>query len=214
VEVLRQQVHLGHLAPDERLPAERTLAEQLAVSRVTLREALRVLEAEGYLIVRRGVSGGAFVNNESVLREIAARRISRDPSAALRILEFRDATEPVAARLAATRRTPTDLAGLTAALKTIRRNETAAKVRHAESLFILGVGHASHNAMLAKSIEDARAATFLLDPGGGSAHAYKLSLRETLLDALSGRKDGAAEEASRKLLNIDREQAQILGNIA
>src|SRR5688572_14311135 len=49
------------LSPGDRLPAERELAAQLGVSRSTLRVALQNLVRAGWLEVRRGRSGGAFV---------------------------------------------------------------------------------------------------------------------------------------------------------
>ena len=55
VERLRQRFHLGLVAPGSKLPAERRLAEELHVARTTLREALRVLAAEGYVQIRRSV---------------------------------------------------------------------------------------------------------------------------------------------------------------
>jgi DNA-binding FadR family transcriptional regulator len=59
VERLLQVIKLGMVT--EKLPAERELATQLGISRVTLREAIRALQEEGYLDVRRGRYGGAFV---------------------------------------------------------------------------------------------------------------------------------------------------------
>src|SRR4051812_48031168 len=61
VERLLQAIKLGMVAYGEKLPPERELAAQLGISRVTLREAIRALQDAGYLDVRRGRYGGAFV---------------------------------------------------------------------------------------------------------------------------------------------------------
>ena len=58
---LAQAIKLGLVAVGERLPAERELADQLQVSRVTLREAIRALREAGLLESRRGRTGGTFV---------------------------------------------------------------------------------------------------------------------------------------------------------
>ncbi len=57
---LRQRIESGELAPGSALPAERELAAHLGVSRVTLRQGLSLLEAEGLLRRRRG--SGTFVS--------------------------------------------------------------------------------------------------------------------------------------------------------
>jgi DNA-binding FadR family transcriptional regulator len=61
VERLLQVIKLGIVAHGERLPAERELAPLLGVGRVTLREAIRALQQEGYVESRRGRAGGTFV---------------------------------------------------------------------------------------------------------------------------------------------------------
>jgi DNA-binding FadR family transcriptional regulator len=61
IERLLHAVRLGIVAPGERLPSERQLADRLGVSRLTLREALRELQRAGYVDSRRGRYGGTFV---------------------------------------------------------------------------------------------------------------------------------------------------------
>lgn len=61
VEQVRLLLRQGRLRPGDRLPSERELCERFGVSRVTVREALRVLEAGGLVEIRVGARGGAFV---------------------------------------------------------------------------------------------------------------------------------------------------------
>jgi GntR family transcriptional regulator, transcriptional repressor for pyruvate dehydrogenase complex len=60
-EQIRTAIVTGQLGAGDRLPPERELAEQFGVSRVTVRDALRALEAMGLIDVRVGARGGAFV---------------------------------------------------------------------------------------------------------------------------------------------------------
>ena len=64
VERLGTAIRLGLLSPGTRLPPERELAEQLGISRSTLRQALTTLVQSGHLISLRGRSGGTFVAEE------------------------------------------------------------------------------------------------------------------------------------------------------
>src|ERR671932_2473571 len=61
VDRLGTAIRLGLLAPGSRLPAERSLAEQLGISRSTLRQALTTLVQSGHLVSTRGRGGGNFV---------------------------------------------------------------------------------------------------------------------------------------------------------
>ncbi len=58
---IRNAIFDGRLKPGDKLPFERELIEKFKVSKATLREALRSLEVLGFLEIRKGVSGGAFV---------------------------------------------------------------------------------------------------------------------------------------------------------
>ncbi|KOX16656.1 GntR family transcriptional regulator [Streptomyces sp. NRRL F-6491] len=101
LEQILQVVRLGLVPDGERLPAERELADRMGISRVTLREVLKVLQEQGLVESRRGRYGGTFVlprtrtGDEDELR----RRIaSVDMEDALR---FREVLEVGAAGLCA-----------------------------------------------------------------------------------------------------------------
>ncbi len=92
----------------DKLPSERELAEQFQVSRVAIREALRTLENAGFLTIRQGSSGGAYVTElkfeqlaNSCLDLFLADKISIPELHQVRIL-----IEPEVARLAALHVTP------------------------------------------------------------------------------------------------------------
>jgi len=115
---LRRQIVRGEIGSGEALPSESALMEQFGVSRPTLREALRILESEALITVRRGVNGGARVSAPDP--EVAARYAGL-------VLEYGGATvgdvygaaaviEPQCARSVAERHTEADIARLRAAL--------------------------------------------------------------------------------------------------
>lgn len=61
VAQIQAAMETGKLKKGDRLPPERVLAERFEVSRVTVRDALRALEALGLVEIRLGAAGGAFV---------------------------------------------------------------------------------------------------------------------------------------------------------
>lgn len=111
---LAQAIRLGLLADGERLPAEASLAGQLGVSPVTLREALARLRELDMVETRRGRGGGSFVRAPE---DPDMARLER-PLLLLSLHELQDigdhraAVAGAAARLAAQRAVPDDVAAL------------------------------------------------------------------------------------------------------
>ncbi|WP_333740370.1 FadR/GntR family transcriptional regulator [Streptomyces sp. IBSBF 2806] len=101
LEQILQVVRLGLVPGGGRLPAERELAERLGISRVTLREVLKVLQDQGLVESRRGRYGGTFVlprtdgGGEDELRRRVAETDVED------VLRFREVLEVGAAGLCA-----------------------------------------------------------------------------------------------------------------
>src|SRR3954454_10487593 len=100
VDRLGTAIRLGILAPGSRLPSERDLAEQLAISRSTLRQAITALVESGHLTSVRGRTGGTFVVPEPPLAEGSAGPL---PEAWHEVLDVRIAGEVGNATVAADR---------------------------------------------------------------------------------------------------------------
>jgi DNA-binding FadR family transcriptional regulator len=99
VERLGTAIRIGVLAPGTRLPPERDLAEQLGISRSTLRQALATLTASGHLRAVRGRSGGTFVAETPPVASPAPFPLEHSRA----VLDWRMTLELAAAELAATR---------------------------------------------------------------------------------------------------------------
>jgi GntR family transcriptional regulator, transcriptional repressor for pyruvate dehydrogenase complex len=108
---LRQQIVDGTIQDGDDLPSEAVLMEQFDVSRPTLREALRVLESEGLLTVRRGSTGGFRVHapDPKVAAQFAGRVLQHRGTGPADIRQARLMLEPQCARLVAEHRTKSEL---------------------------------------------------------------------------------------------------------
>ncbi|MDE3112607.1 MAG: FadR family transcriptional regulator [Chloroflexota bacterium] len=105
VSQIEHAIFEGGLRPGDRLESERELAEQFGVSRITVRDALRVLEARGLIRVKVGASGGAFVAEtnldqvaESITTMVRLRRMTLSELAEARTIVESAAAERAAAR--------------------------------------------------------------------------------------------------------------------
>jgi len=103
VEQFKTLIAEGKLQAGQRLPTEKELAETLRVSRPTLREALMVLEAIGYIEIRP--REGSFVRTmiPAPLREPVLSMLERHPEKIFELFEVRRRIDPDGAALAAER---------------------------------------------------------------------------------------------------------------
>lgn len=106
VERLGTAIRAGILPAGSQLPAERMLADQLGISRSTLRQALTALVQSGHLVSHRGRGGGTFVTERPPLAGVEEQPLGADAWA---VLEFRVAIEAGATLLAAERAEPAQL---------------------------------------------------------------------------------------------------------
>ena len=112
---LRELIVSGRLAQGERLPTDTLLSAEVGVSRATVREALRLLAAQGLIRTTKGAGGGSFVTmpsvdhiSDSLSSNIALLADARDLTLE-DLIEARQLLEVPAARFAARRRAPGDV---------------------------------------------------------------------------------------------------------
>ena len=146
VERLGTAIRVGLLVPGSRLPAERDLADQLHISRSTLRQALTTLVQSGHLTSRRGRGGRTFVTEHPPLAE--------DPLGeplgpeAREVLDQRVAVEAGAVILACERAGARDFARLDAHVERMATAANFADYRRADIRFHLGVAEAARSPRL------------------------------------------------------------------
>jgi DNA-binding FadR family transcriptional regulator len=212
-EELRRRVHRGELGPGDRLPAERELAEQLGVPRQWVREAFGLLEREGYLVVRRGATGGRFVTELRRPQRRWVDRMRRNAAGMDALLDYRIAVERQLALLAAERRTVDDLRSMRRAIAQLEASETPHAYRQADSAFHAAVAAAARSPRLAEAVERARGELFQpvdelwLDERAGESVVH----HRRITDAIeAGDAEGAAAAMVAHLEDTRREVHQLL----
>lgn len=116
----------GELAAGQRLPSENELAEQYRVSRPTIREAMRILAADGLVQARRGATGGTFTSLPAPdavaasLSETIELWFRAGSTSAAEVEQARGWIERGCVRQAAEHRTEDDLRAIRAAVDAAR----------------------------------------------------------------------------------------------
>jgi DNA-binding FadR family transcriptional regulator len=147
VQRLAQAIKLGALSVGAQLPPERELVERLAVSRTTLREAVRALQQQGYLKTSRGRLGGTFVASRQIrqLSRAEVTRITRELGPTLQdLIDLRASVEPSAAELAASRASDDEVEVLRWLLERSQQ-ATVPDLRQADSTLHIAIAHAANS---------------------------------------------------------------------
>ena len=160
VQQVKALIFGGRLAPGDQLPSEKDLTEQFQLSRITIRDALRVLESEGLIEIRVGARGGAFVARPST------QRVSDSLTNLLRLrqitiqdlIEARLAVEPHVASLAAQRASAHDIEAMERAVERARATRAAGDPRfmpHSVA-FHIALAEAAKNQVLLFTVNSLR----------------------------------------------------------
>ncbi len=152
VERLGTAIRLGLLPPGSRLPAERDLAEQLRISRSTLRHALNTLVQSGHLVALRGRAGGTFVADEPPLVLSDEGPALGDP--ARELLDYRVAVETGVTVLAAERAGDGHLTRLEELTESMAGEAPFEDYRRADVRFHIGLAEAAGSPRLVAAMTE------------------------------------------------------------
>jgi DNA-binding FadR family transcriptional regulator len=204
---LRAEIVSGRLSEGESLGREPELVERFGVSRPSLREALRILEAEGLITVVRGVYGGVIVHepNQSMTARTASLLLRARNVSLADVFEARALLEPIAVKAIASRRSRRGAVSELSALidqeeQSIEDPETfgVANVAFHERLVALGGNQTLSivTEMLDEIVVRAVTTVSRTDDGQGSLSTRRRGLRSQrrLLELIeTGEADTAAE---------------------
>src|SRR6266516_6084258 len=198
----------GGLEPGEALPSEGQLAEALGVSRLSVREATRKLQARGLLEIRQGRRPTIAAPNGAIVGDFFRTAIRRDPRALLDLLDVRRALEVHIAVLAARRATKGDLADMEMSIATMRAAEDESEAFHtADVRSHENLAAASGNRLLvflieafAEPLRESRLRSFAGHRARGGGIEDVIQQHQTILDAVRARSPKAAAAAMREHL--------------
>ncbi len=200
VDRLREFIDVQQLEPGDRLMSERELAQQLGVSRSSVRQALTALKVVGLIEIRHGDGIYLLRSPGDVIPSLALEVANAQVDHPM-IWEVREGVETQAARLAARRRTKRDLVRLRQALDAMAASVAAGGDgvvgdRH----FHQAIWDAAHNEMLSQVVGQLREAidrtseASLTVPGRPPA---SLEAHEAIFAAIEGQDEAAADAAMR-----------------
>ena len=153
VSQIHELIRDGKFKAGDQLPSERELAETFKVSRTSVREALRALEAKGLMVSRTGA--GNFVAElpiESLVAPLASMLIE-EKDALADVFEMRKLIEPHIASLAAERATKRDIDRMKKILDKQRQQVNGGSTGvEADAEFHFAIGQATQNQALQKLV--------------------------------------------------------------
>ncbi len=148
---LKQRIENGAYAVGEKLPAERVIAEEKNVSRTVVREAIIMLEVEGYVEVRKG-SGIHVMSNQAKYHTLPDERLEFASFGPFELLQARQLIESNVAEFAATQVTKQDIVKLME-IQEQARNEKCFRDSQWDLQFHVQVALATQNSALAAIVE-------------------------------------------------------------
>jgi DNA-binding FadR family transcriptional regulator len=201
-----------HPRPGSRIPSEAQLAERFQVSRIVIREAMKILQDRGVVEVRAGRGTVTLASKPDVVQESLLRMFRDQPIPTLdemeAMLELRQVLEETSASLAAVRATDEDLKEIETALKGMSDNGGAIDDTVAADLrFHRAVMRAAHNRYL-EMVLDPVMSVYLQQIKLTDSVFTDLELHALIFDQIRARNPIAARQAVRRLMKSTLEDSR------
>ena len=209
---------LGHMTPGSSIPSEADLAAQFAVSRLTVREAVKMLAGRGLLQLGRGRRAVVREPDSSSFSDFLVSVIRNDPKGLFDLIELRQMVEVQAASLAASRASRAGVLAIESAMQAMRdtlariesgddRPEAELDFHTADVQFHEAVATASGNRIIAfvyEAMTQPLRESFHLSRRGqmlrGAGRDETVTAHQAVLDAIRAGNARAAGDAMRRHL--------------
>jgi len=211
--IVRDALRAG-LGAGDMLEPERTMLEKYQTGRGTLREALRLLEFQGVIVLKPGPGGGPVLQNPDGAHLASTLVLLMQlRSAPFRdVVEVRSALEPMISRLAASRMTAEELAELRLTVEQMREGiDDQYSFLDANKRFHDIIAWSSGNALFGYVVESLLGivdGTVVGVDHPGDRRATILEAHEQIYDALASRDPEAAEARMRAHIRADEQYAE------
>jgi GntR family galactonate operon transcriptional repressor len=205
-----------YATPGSRLPNETALAERFDVSRIVIREAMKVLQDRGVVEVRAGRGTLTVACKPDLVRESLLRVFRDQPIPTFAemesMLELRQVLEEMSASLAAVRATDEDLAGIQTALAGMQDGRLEDAIA-ADVEFHRAVLRAAHNRYL-EMVLDPVMSVFLQQIKLTNTATLGIDLHHDIFEQIRARNPVAARQAVRRLMKSTlQDSRRVLQNV-
>jgi GntR family transcriptional repressor for pyruvate dehydrogenase complex len=205
---------LRDFVPGQSIPSEAELAERYEVSRLTIREAVKMLVGRGLLQIGRGRRAVVREPDSSVFAGLLLSIVRNDPKGLFDLIELRMAMETLSAGLAAKRASRAGLQAIDGAMDSMRRAaaiaasgdnpEAEARFHEADLQFHEAIAMASGNRVIAfifEAMARPLRESFVMSRRGqtlrGAGREETLEGHQAILDAIRNANQRAAVDAMR-----------------
>jgi GntR family transcriptional regulator, transcriptional repressor for pyruvate dehydrogenase complex len=207
VAEMERMIQEEYPAAGARLPKEAELADRFGVSRIVIREAMKILEDRGVVEVRAG-RGTITVAPTPARVKASLLRLFRDqPIPSLkemeRMIELREVLEEAVAGLAAVRAVPEDIQLISEALADMAADRSAEETVEADLRFHMAVARAAHNRYFEMVIEPLTQ-VFIQQIKVTDSYTVGVDLHQHILEKIVKGDPVGARQAVRRLMQSTR----------